>query len=278
MFNPQEAVARAAAEGPNMNEAQKGGGGTYTPPAAGLVRLRFVGYIELGKHEEEFKGEKKVKEKVQLIFEASGPKHPPGEGDIPIRFTVTENYSLNEKAHFFKLFKRMNHEGKATHIAQLLGSAYLADVIHKTTGEGDSKRTYANLRDEAGYTIRAPYVDDPETGERRLIQVDEPKTAIKCFLWNYASKEMWDSIFIDGQYDEVKDESGKVIREARSKNVFQNRIKLAKNWEGSPMQEILFAGAVDTPEADKPVRTEENVQASADAKAGASADPLNEIA
>lgn len=279
MFNPQEAIARAAAEGPNMNEAQKGGGGNYVPPAEGLVRLRFVAYVELGKHEEEFKGEKKIKDKVQLGFEASGPRHPPSEDGTPIRFTIIENYSLNEKAHFYKLFKRMNHEGTATHMAQLLGQDYLANVVHKTVGEGDSKRTYANLRDDAGYTIRAPYVDDPESGERRRVTVDEAKTPIKCFLWNYASKEMWDSIFIDGMYDEVKDDDGKVIRPAKSKNVLQERIKTAINWQGSPMQEILFAGGdVATPEAAKPERTEENMQASADAKAGAAADPLDEIA
>ena len=28
----------------------KAGGGNYTPPPKGLARLRFIGYIELGKH------------------------------------------------------------------------------------------------------------------------------------------------------------------------------------------------------------------------------------
>lgn len=279
MFNPQEAIARAAAEGPNMNEAQKGGGGSYTPPAEGLVRLRFIGYIELGKHEEEFKGEKKVREKVELVFELSGPKHPPSESGEPLRMSITETLSLNEKANFYKLFKRMNHEGTATHMAQLLGQAFLGTIVHKKVGEGDNQRTYANLKDDGGYTIRAPYVDDPETGDRRLIAVDEAKTPIKCFLWNYASKDMWDSIFIDGMYDEVKNDKGEVTRPARSKNRWQDRIKLATNYAGSPMQEILFAGGEpDIPASEAPERSEENKQASADAKAGAAADPLNEIA
>lgn len=279
MLNIQEAIAKAAAEGPNMNEAVKGGGGDYTPPAEGLVRLRFVGYIELGKHEEEWQGKPRTKEKVALIFEASGPKHPPREDGSPILFTVTETLSLNEKAHFYKLFKRMNHEGTATHMAQLLGNAYLATVVHKSTGEGDSKRTYANLRDDAGYTIRAPYVDDPDTGDRRIIKVDEPKTAISCFLWNYATKDMWESIFIDGMWDAKTDDSGKETSPARSKNKWQNLIKIAADWTGSPMQELLFSGGEpNIPNSAAPERSEENKQASADASAGASGDPLNEVA
>ncbi|CAJ2950661.1 Uncharacterised protein [Burkholderia pseudomallei] len=38
---------------------------------------RFVGYFELGTHEEEFEGKKRDREKVDLVFELSGPNHEP---------------------------------------------------------------------------------------------------------------------------------------------------------------------------------------------------------
>ena len=52
--NPFANAIAEAAQQTDMNEAQSGG--DYTPPAAGLVRLRFVGYIELGKHDKEYQG------------------------------------------------------------------------------------------------------------------------------------------------------------------------------------------------------------------------------
>ena len=273
-------IDKAAAEGPNMNEAQAGG--NYSPPSAGLVRLRDVGYNELGRHMEEFKGEKKLREKVMLIFEASGPKHPPLENGEPIRFTITESHGkslsepLNEKANLYKLFKRMNYGGTATHMAQLLGQDFLGTVIHTTKGEGDQKRTFASLKDDGGYTIRPPFVDDPETGESKRIVVDPPKGSLRCFLWNYADKEMWDSIFIDGQYEERKNDKGEVTQAARSKNRWQEIIKKADNFIGSPMADVLLAGgAADLPEPEAPARTEANVNAAADAAAGVVAeDPL----
>lgn len=245
------AVQQAAAQ-TDMNKATKGGG-DYQPPAKGLARLRFVGYIELGKHDDEFEGKVRTKDKVKLIFELSGPKHAPRETEegekIPHRITIEENLSLNEKANFYKLFKAMNYKGEATHIAQLLGEEFLGEVIHGVAKR--SGNTYAKLKGDAGYTIRAPFVEDPETGETRKVPAGPQLSEIRCFLWDYASKEMWDSIFIDGQYDEERDAEGKVVREARSKNVFQEQIKAAKNFEGSPIAEILAGTAlkIEEPEA-----------------------------
>lgn len=247
-FNYAAAVA-AAAKQTDMNKATKGGEG-YQPPAKGLARLRFVGYIECGKQKDEWQGQVKIKEKVKLIFELSGPKHAPKEIDgnkIPHRITIEENLSLNEKAWFYKIFKAMNYNGEATHIAQLLGQEFLGEVIHKTSKRG---KTYATLKGDAGYTIRAPYVEDPETGETRKVPAGPQLSEIRCFLWDYASKEMWDSVYIDGQYDEEKNEAGEVVRPARSKNVFQEQIRAAVNFEGSPIAEILEGAAlgIDEPE------------------------------
>ncbi len=284
MFNPQEAIAAAAKLAPNMNEAQGGGDFQRELPAEGLCRLRLTGYIELGQHEQDFKGEKKLKDRVALTFELSGPRHQPmkiGEVEVPHTITITEALSLNEKANFFKLFKRLNHTGEFTHFAQLLNGEFIGNIHHNVVGEGDNKKTYANLRGADGYTIRPPFTVnvDAETGEETQIRLkaDPAKAPLKCFLWNFPSKEMWDSLFIDGKWDDQKDKDGKVIKEGTSKNYWQNRIKAAKNFKGSPMAEILFAGGEpDLPGAETPERSEENQQAAADATAGATTndDPL----
>lgn len=269
--NPFADAIAEAAQQTNMNEAQSGG--DYTPPAAGLVRLRFVGYIELGKHDKEYQGKTSQKEFVQLLFEASGPKHPPREDGTPIMFSLRMVKSQSDKAGFFKLFRRMNPSGSAKHMAELLGNAYIGTVVHNVV-EGDQKKTYVNLKDADGmWTIREPFIDntDPETGEvtRTQLQVAEPTTPIRCFLWQYATKEMWDSLFIDGQWDAKTDDKGKVIQEAKSKNVYQNAIRSAHDWYGSPMQEMLFAGGeADIPNAEKP-RAAGSGDASADPLEGA---------
>lgn len=253
--NIQGAITEAA-EQTDMNQAQKGGGGERRIPDAGICRLRFIGYIERGTHHDE--RYKKDKAEVLLQFELSGPKHEPFEIDgkkIPHVITITENLSLNEKANFFKLFKRMNYTGEYTHMAQMLGKEFLGNVVHVKRGEGNDAKTYANLRDDGGYTIRAPFVEDVETGESRRVEVAPALTPVRCFLFDYATKEMWDSIFIDGRWDDQTDDAGNVIKEGRSKNVHQDRIKAAINFTGSPIADILLGADLPLGEGEKPERS-----------------------
>ena len=276
----QAALDQAAKEGVDMNEAQSGGG-DYSPPAEGACRLRLVGYIELGKHTKEYKGESKTKDEVQLTFELSGKKHPPLDIDgkkVPLTLKVNLNKSLNEKAHYYKMFKRMNHTGDAKIFAQLLGRAFIGTITHNTVGEGDSKRIYANLNDENGFTVRSPYTEDLESGETKLVKIAEPLSPIKCFLWDYADKEQWDALFIDGSWDEKTDDAGKVIKEGKSKNFYQNKIKAADNFVGSPVEGILLGDAgLDLDDAEQPERSEEDVQAGVEQKAGAAKDELDDL-
>src|SRR5690606_5501012 len=146
-FDLKKALARVAKTGPNMQEAQKGGG-DYTPPPAGACLLRFIGYVEVGKQKSTYKGQTKIKDKVQLIFELHGKNYPPRVTDdgekIPHRIKITETLSLSEKANFFKLFNAMrNGREDITHMAQMLGEPFRGRVFHN---EGKEGRVFANLR------------------------------------------------------------------------------------------------------------------------------------
>lgn len=245
-FNVQDAINLAKSKGPNMQEAQ-GGGGDFELPVAGFTRLRFVGYYEIGKKETEWQGKKKVNDHCELVFELSGPKHPPREtdnGKFPIRITVNQKISLNEKANFFKLFTAMNWDGQASHIAELLGKDFVGEVEHnivKGKKAGDSDRTFCNL-----INIRKPFATNPETGDEYRISVDPPLTELKLFLFDFATPEMWDSIYIDGEYEAQPAKDGKPAREARSKNVIQNKIKQALNWKASPVYDYAIGKVTQT--------------------------------
>ena len=259
--------AKAVAEGKDMTKATAGGGGDYAPPAAGLCWLRFVAYVELGKQAGTFQGKPTVKDEVMMVFELSGPKHPPTITDsgekIPHRITITIPLSLNEKAHFFKLFNRMNYQGGAQHMVQLLGQAYKGKIVHRTYKGRDGKdRISAELFDKAAasFTIEPPRYDvtDPDSGEvleTKVKAVEPAITPVKAFLWEYSDLADWANLFIDGEYPERKDEkTGLVTAPAKSKNSLQNAIKRAANFKGSPIYNLIAAanGNLDIPEADVP--------------------------
>ncbi|QPB11270.1 hypothetical protein [Providencia phage PSTNGR1] len=278
-FDIQAAIAEAAAKGPDMTQAQTGGGG-YTPPEAGVCLATLIGYIEIGNHTTPASNKypEKKSDKVQLIFELSGGKNAPREDEkgnkFPHRITVTENLSLNEKANFFKLFKKLNYNGEAKHCSQLLGKHWLVTVVHDVKGEGDSKKVYANLRNEDGWTFRPPQriEGDELAGDVKIIPIKAPEvlSELRLFLWDFPSKEMWESLYIEGEYEERKDEkTGKVISPAKSKNVIQNKIKSANNWVGSPMHELLAGGDAELDLGEGLV--EDKVE---EAKTAADADPL----
>ncbi len=260
-------AAKAAAVGKDMNVATTGGG-DYEPPAAGPVRLRFISYVEVGKQKDIVMGKPKVRDTAILTFELSGPKHKPTVGDdgklYPHRISLELAISLNEKAHFYKVFRALNYAGKAKHIAELLGEAYKGEVVHrKYKGRDGKERIAADLYDKAKgvYTIGAPRYElvNPEThenpgptGEFAVLPVDAPISPIKLFLWDFADAEQWASIFIDGEYAERKDADGTVTAPAKSKNVIQNKVRLAENFKGSPIYTVLSAngGSLDIPDAE----------------------------
>lgn len=223
-----------AETGPDLNKTG-GGGGEYVPPAEGPVRLRFVGYIETGVHTTDSpKYGVKSKAKATLLFELSGPKHEPKVLDdgrkVPYIISIELNVGTHEKSLYGKLFRQMAKEYPgSTHFTHLLGEAFLGTVKHRTFKRRDgSEGVVAELKDESGYTIRGTTFTDPETGDLRRIKVGDPISEPRVFVWDYATEEYWDSLFIDGTYDN-----------GDSKNKWQEKIKAADNFVGSPIYNIL---------------------------------------
>lgn len=220
-------AAQAAATGPDMNEAQKGGGGARLLPE-GYAFGRFVEYIELGKHAQEFQG--KAKEpalEVQIAFALWGQGYQNDDGTPyilrPFQFAV----SRNEKAKAFKLFKALNWQGTAKHFAELLGQAFLVKIVHEAKSKTDA--TLVSRIDFAGFlppldpVTKAPY-PIPEAAD----------DLYQLFLWDYPTKEGWDALYVEGKWDDGK-----------SKNRVQETIMSALDFAGSPLQQLLMgSGAI----------------------------------
>jgi len=238
---------KARATGKDFTKTTEGGGDGYQPPAAGPCNLRFVGYFEIGEHERQFKDDTKRVKQIQLVFELSGKNYPAKDG-VPVRMTVTETDSRHVRANIVKLFNKMNYAGSATHFAELLGNAYRGRVYHREYEVNGKKRVHAGLRNDDGYSIAPPVVEvlDDATGDVvvKPVKVAEPLTELKLFLWDNPDTEQWASIYIDGEYPERRDDNGKIVSPARSKNAIQNKIKSALNWIDSPMHRLLEEGAL----------------------------------
>lgn len=252
------ALAAKAGELNNQTVAKAGGDFDNTIPE-GNCRLRFVHYIELGKQKGTFQGKPTVKDKVQLGFEISGPKHQPRVLDdgtkLPFMIYIEENLSQSAKANFHKLLTVMNYTGKATHLAQLLGEGYLGTISHrKYAKRGEDKANpatwtgvAAELKPKGGsYTVRPPRVEDAESGDWKDVVVDAPISPLRLFIWNLADMSQWGSLFIEGEWEERKDEkTGAVISPKRSKNIIQQKIASAENFPGSVMQTLLLNNGVN---------------------------------
>lgn len=262
-FDLSSIVEQAANESVDMSEASKGGGGGSTPPAAGTCIATLVGYIELGRRlKKGYKGgaDKKLR-KARWIFELAGGTNPHTkneDGTQTYAKRITVNTWLPEpgkqpsdKSGFFKLFSALNYaKDPAVKIpAQLLGKHVKVIVsVEEFTPEGGDLIQYGSIGNALdGFRITPPRIDivgddGMPTGEFRMINAPEVISQQRCFLWDYATQQMWDSLFIEGEYEAVEAKDGKPARPAKSKNVIQEEIKQALDWTGSKMQSLLADG------------------------------------
>lgn len=264
--------ANIAEKGEDQSETQKGGTFVAETPAAGRCMLRLVGYIELGQHAEEFteagKTTKKTPNKVMLEFEVRGAAWPAENEEtgrkLPFVIRDTLTLSNSDRANYHKLFHQMRGGDETiTHMTQLLGKPFIGEITHNKSKK-DEKKVYANLKSKMeGYSIRPAYKEetDFETGKvtRTPIKVPEAINPIRAFVWDFADKEQWDAIFIDGVSKPKTDEAGNEIEPGRSLNWIQNIIKKALNFKGSPAHAIAAgAGELDLDEPERPNRSEQS--------------------
>ena len=225
LLQQMQAAANEAAESAvDMNVATKGGGGILYPE--GYCFARLVEVIELGSHRQEFNGQlKDAAPQFRLGFAIWGEGYQQEDGQPGFIRTYELSLSTNEKAKAFKLFKKLNYKGLAKTYAQLLGQPFLLKVAHYTAKTAGSKPR--SIIDLEGFLPPL----DPVTKNPYPIP-DAPEDAYKLFLWDKPTKAMWDSLFIEGKFDD-----------GNSKNFVQETIQKATDYPGSAI-EILLSGGI----------------------------------
>ena len=220
-------AAKAAEVSPDMNEAQSGGSARLLP--AGYAFGRLVEYIEFGNQPQEYNGVAKDPAlEVRLGFALWGEGYQNDDGTPYILRPYEFAISRNEKAKAFKLFKALNWSGKFKHFAELLGEAFLVKIVHVQKSKTD--KTIVSRMDFDGFLPPL----DPVTKIPYPIPA-APDDLYRMFLWDFPSRESWDSLYIDGTWDDGK-----------SKNSVQEKILGALNFAGSALEQILTAGATLT--------------------------------
>ena len=240
-------LANLAAETEDQTEVQVAGEYERELIPAGVNFGRLVEYIETGKHKQpDYQGKPKPPaDMIRVTFELLHPKKSiveyEHEGEKKVRgqlITLRVKKSLSDKASFKKLFNAMTYgRSDIKHMAQMLGELFLFNVIHNTVKGADGKDvTYANLKDDSGYKISAPFIIDPVAETKTPIPCREAISPLRIFLWNNPTKETWDSLYIDGTR-EVKDKDGTVTHV--SKNWLQELCMSAVDYEGSALSQML---------------------------------------
>lgn len=226
------AQANAAAEtSADMNEAVQGGGGARLLPE-GYAFGRLVEYVELGNHPQEFGGKAKDPAlEVQVAFALWGTGYQNEDGTPyiirPFRFAI----SRNEKAKAYLLFKSLNWKGTAKTFAQLLGQAFLVKIVNSAKSKTDA--TIVSRIDFKGFL---PPIDPVSKAPYNIPEADA--SLYKLFLWERPTKLAWDSMYVEGQYDDGK-----------SKNYLQEYMMGALDYAGSPIDQLLSGSGLALPMA-----------------------------
>lgn len=219
------AAQDVAESGIDLNEAVKGGGGGRLLPE-GYAFGRLVEYIEFGNQPQEFQGQAKDPAlEFTLGFALTGEGYQNDDGTPYVVRTYNTALSRNEKARAFKLFKALNWKGTAKSFAQLLGETFLVKIKQVPKSKTDPK--IVSRIDLDGFLPPL----DPVTRQPYPIP-EAPDDMYRLFLWSRPTKEAWDSLYIEGEYD------------GKSKNRIQEQILAALDFQGSPLQQLLMLSGV----------------------------------
>lgn len=236
--------------------AKETAGFVNKPPRAGAALMRLRDYIEYGSFKvEKGQGAGKIVQKVRLVFELLHKDHMIERGDkglVPDTFMLELNKSYSSMGKFMPLFKKMNYNGTANNMVDLIGQPFLGYLAHNPKDKDDaSKGVWVNLDVDGVYQIGRPEIEIKDdfgvvTGTKD-IEVPEMVGSPLVFCWedngwdDALIKEAWDSLFIDGEYEAKGD------KPAKSKNYHQNRIKSNLDWEGSRTASIVECGTLEPP-------------------------------
>lgn len=239
----------------DMTAVKTGGGGRGLLPS-GTALVRLCSYIEFGSTIQEFNGQKKPAAPIfQLGFrivggaglneKGEGEKYVLEEGQYPLITTYDTTMSLHEKAKAIKYFNALNRVGnKATHFVQKLQEQCLYALPIGTKVATGGRNVGKVVQDIDFSNLQAAL--DQETGLPRTGLPELKDEHIQVFLWNQPSQAMWDTLFIEGEWEEKVDEkTGKVLYPARSKNFLQEKCLQAIDFEGSALQLLLQESGAD---------------------------------
>ena len=223
------ALANQAAEtGPDMNEVKKGGGARLLPE--GWAFARFVEYIEFGNQPQEFNGQaKEPAPEAQIgfaLYDTADRKYSNDDGSPYIIRPYSFALHQNEKARAHKLFVAMNWKRTAKNFPQMLGQDFLVYIGHYDKSKTDKTKVSRIDLDKI-----FPALDQMTSQPLPVPPAREEDIAI--FLWDYPTKEAWDSLFREGTFDDGK-----------SKNTLQEKCMCATNFEGSALQALLMGSGI----------------------------------
>ena len=223
------ALANQAAEtGPDMNEVKKGGGARLLPE--GWAFARFVEYIEFGNQPQEFNGQaKEPAPEAQIgfaLYDTADRKYSNDDGSPYIIRPYSFALHQNEKARAHKLFVAMNWKRTAKNFPQMLGQDFLVYIGHYDKSKTDKTKVSRIDLDKI-----FPALDQMTSQPLPVPPAREEDVAI--FLWDYPTKEAWDSLFREGTFDDGK-----------SKNILQEKCMCATNFEGSALQALLMGSGI----------------------------------
>lgn len=249
------------AELTNMTEVQVGGGKSRGLLPTGTAFVRLSGYIEYGKQPQQFNGKPKDPAiEFRLVFTVVGgvgvnlkgeEENFVGEdGFLPTIATFDTTSSQYQKSAAVAYFNALNVAPKtATHFIQKIGQLYTLHIgtkKHKTKGTDVQDIDFKQLQPAINPIDRKPYAQYADKDGNAVTIPELKPENIQVFLWHRPEsvsleqyKAMWDSIHIAGEWEEKKDDSGKVISPKRSKNFIQEKCMSALDFEGSSLQQMI---------------------------------------
>jgi len=200
----------------DMTEVGSGGGGLMP---AGYATARMVTYIELGEHVQIIEGKAKpASSQIRVGFKLFGGPDDCYEGRFISTFDL--GVSNNSKANTKKFFDRLNWANDMKHFAQGLGRGFLIPITvakSKTTGKESNRIDLGGILPPLDAVSKAPY-PIPE------VQLSD----LKYFFFDKPTKETWDSLFVEGTWDD-----------GNSKNNIQEKILTAVNFPGSALEQLI---------------------------------------